>query len=207
MSADKVDRTEVKKYFLLADAGKELFAQGPIFNRNELQEIYSDVLRAYNNLQEEELDEHITDKVRLDRYNSMDWYRCDIALGEMGPWPRMKGLPIEFTIGNIPETARMLDECKKGNVSVLEERMEIIRICVKKVRSIITNIDFVRPNFPLILFPGGEIREKDYNVWARENGEPLCRIFRYDIDDGSERAVAYASSGLDKAPVYFGVRN
>ena len=53
---------------------------------------------------------------------------------------------------------------------------------IKKRGSIFRWNEFIVPRFPLILFPGGEVREKDYNSWARrENKTPLCKIFKYDI--------------------------
>jgi len=202
----KVPRREVKVYFLLADAGKELFAQGPIFNKRELEEYYSYMLGAYNKMEEGELNERITNNVRLNRYDNMDWHKANIKLEEMGSWPEMKGLPIEFTTGNIPEVARMINKFKKREIEVSKDRLEKTKRCAKKLDSIIANVDFVRPNFPLILFPGGEVREKDYNNHARKNAKPLCEIFQYDIDDGSERAVSYSLAGLKDVPCYVGIR-
>ncbi len=201
----KVPRREVKVYFLLADAGKGFFKDK--IGRNELEDRYNGSLGELDNMDENDLNEEFKDKVRLRRYNEMEWHRDNVILGEMGPWPEMKGLPIEFTTGNIPEVARMIKKFKKGKISVSEKSLEKTKRCARKLDSIIRHIDFVRPNFPLILFPGGEIREKDYNNYARKNAKPLCGIFQYDMDDGSERAVAYSLSGLKDAPVFYGTRN
>ncbi len=199
---EKVPRREVKEYFLLANAGKRFFKEN--LGKNELEDRYHERLGEFDNMDEKDLDEKFKDKTRLRRYNEMEWYGDNKRLNEMGSWPEMKGLPIEFTTGNVPETARMIDRFKREEIEVSKESLEKTRRCAKKLDSIIRHIDFVKPNFPLILFPGGEVREKDYNRHARKNELPLCKIFGYDIDDGSERAVSYSLAGLSDAPVYFG---
>ncbi len=202
----KVSRREVKKYFLLANAGKEFFKKGTHFGIDELQDKYHAKLKEFIDMEEKALDERIRDKIRLGRYNEMDWHTGNVKLKEMGSWPEMKGLPIEFTTGNIPDVARLIGKFKNGTMSGYgPEKLEKISRCVERLDSIGRNVNFVRPNFPLILFQGGEIRE-EHNDWARENYRLLCNIFRYDIDDGSERAVSYSLAGLEDAPVYFGQR-
>ncbi len=202
----KIPIREVKKYFILADAGKYLFNRERELGRSELEDSYYGLLYRLNQMEEEEFDERITDKVRLQRYNDMEWFKGEEYFTNMGSWPKMAGLPIEFTTGNIPETAKMLREFKNGRINVSNKLADKTKYCVKKVGSIIRNIDFIYQNFPLILFPGGEVREKDYNNWAKENNEPLCEIYEYDIDDGNNRAVSYALTGLKDAPVYIGAR-
>ena len=197
----EVPRDEVKRYFLLANKGKGFFKERKL-SRRELEDAYFNALLNFNKLEECQLDKLFRDKVRLQRYNEMSWYKTTDAFSEMGPWPKMKGLDIRLTTGNILETAdgiRIVRQ-EKSNLYVPEKFWA-------KLDSLEENLDFIYPNFPLVLFPGGEVREKDYNTWARENSEPLCRIFKYDIDDGNNRAVAYALSRFNEASVFVGVRN
>ncbi len=202
MTAKKINRIEVKKYFLLANAGKGLFKEK--IENNRIQDSYLELLEKFNNMEEEQLNDLFRDKTRLKRYESMEWHKCNVALKEMGSWPKMSGLPIEFTTSNIPETAKTIDQFNIKHINIPKDKLEKILNFIKKSGSIIEHLEFIEPNFPLILFPGGEIREKDYNNWARENNQPLCKIFKYDIDDGNNRAVAYSSSGFKDAPAFFG---
>ncbi|MBI2449443.1 hypothetical protein HYV49_04050 [Candidatus Pacearchaeota archaeon] len=199
MTIAKVSRDEVKRCFLLANKGKALFKEQRL-SRSELEDSYSKLLEDINTLEEEQLDGLFKDKTRLRRYDEMIWYEGRAAFSEMGSWPKMTGIDIRLTTGNIVETTEgiKLVRSKKSNLYVPEKFW-------KKLASLEENLDFVYPNFPLVLFPGGEVREKDYNTWAKENNEPLCRIFKYDIDDGNYRAVAYVSSSLIEAPVFVGV--
>ncbi|MFZ5955267.1 MAG: hypothetical protein ACOYT4_02480 [Nanoarchaeota archaeon] len=77
---------------------------------------------------------------------------------------------------------------------------------IEQIHSIESILDFVYPNFPLVLFPGGEVREKDYNNWVRQekNNEPFCKIYDFDIDDGCSRAVTYALNGIENVLSFVG---
>ena len=180
---EKVEVVEVKRAFVLANAGNELF------NENEdpktLSQRFRELKVIHDNYSEEKLNEEIKDKVRLRRYDEIGWHKGYVPLINMGPWPKMGGLPIDFTTGNIVDTANMFI----SHSGTLEETLSLKKI--KKVTSIRENSKLIRVNFPLILVPGGEVRENEYNVWARENEEPLCDIFKYGLDDGNHRALAY----------------
>ena len=129
----------------------------------------------------------------------MNWIYGQQEFSNMGVWPKMKGLDILLTTGNVIETAERVKR-------VLDERSSLYapKRLIKQIQSIKKISEFIYEKFPLILFPGGEIREKDYNTWARKNNQPLCSIFDFDIDDGCTRAVAYALKDIKQSPVYFG---
>ena len=165
VNVESISRGEVKRSFLLADAGKLLFEDRK--SDVSLEEGYNGLRERFGNMGVGELDGSFEDKTRLERYNSMDWYSSIVSLKLMGVWPKMCGLPIEFTTGNVIETA--------DHVGNLEESLKKGRL--PNVDSIIANIGFVRPNFPLILFSGEEIREEDYNKCAKEHNQPLCQLF------------------------------
>lgn len=196
----------MKKYFLLANAGKGFFKIEKI-GRNGLEDMYHAKLKELDEMDENDFDSRFKDKVRLKRYNEMEWTRSEALLEEMGSWPKMGSLPIEFTLENIPEVAKMVKLYRQGEVNVRNENKEKTEKRAAKLESMVQYVDFVRPNFPLILFPGGEVRENDYNIHARENNLPLVKIFRYDIDDGNNRAVSYVLAGLKDAPVFIGKRD
>jgi hypothetical protein len=197
MELKQVSREEVKRAFLLANAGKELFKE-----EIELEERYNQLIERYGNFSERELNELISDKVRLKRYENMDWYCSNAHLEEMGVWPKMQGLDINLTTGNVISTINGIQKVIDGNSNLI-----VPKRFLNKSYSIREHSDFLFSRFKPILFPGGEVRENDYNNWARENNEPLCKVFRYDIDDGNSRIVSYALDGIERTPVYIGRRD
>lgn len=202
----------MKKYFLLANAGKKLFKQPRVRLKHSLDDEYKRIVDEISTLEETELDERITDEVRLGRYDNFDWYRGQKALVDIGPWPKMYSLDVRLTTGNVIDTARDIKRVKNGKLVLpyedrkeMEKRTNAFRRFLEKSESIRANLDFLYERFPIILFPGGEVREKDYNLWARENNAPLCQIFEYDLDDGNNRAVSYALEGIVSVPCFYGV--
>jgi hypothetical protein len=133
-------------------------------------------------------------------------------LADIGPWPKMHSLDARLTTGNVLETAKAIEGVKSGNIVLPydNEKEKKKRTCafrrfLDKTKLIIDNLGFVYEKFPIILFPGGEVREKDYNTWARENHAPLCRVFEHDLDDGNNRAVSYALAGINEVPCFVGI--
>ena len=207
---NEVDPVKVKRGFLLACAAKDII-RGDL--NPDVESAYQSESKRVNDTKESKLNKLIEDKVRLRRYNSMDWYFSEEKLYDMGPWPCMKELSIEFTTGNITETAERFKKTiekyrgdKSFNFSEYEIEKGRFRTLISQMDSIHKNFNFVYENFPLILFPGGEVRENDYNKRARENNEPLCKIFKYDIDDGNGRALSYALNNIINAKSFVGKR-
>lgn len=198
-----IEVEEVMRYFALANAGKAYFRVGKIFSEEELMSEYEILKEMIWNFSDRELREGIRDKVRLRRYEERNWQFSESRrLEDMGTWPRMKGLPIEGTVANVPATARYIkSELRKKLHQIPEELSD-------QLTSIKSNIDFIRPRFPLILFEGKEVRDSDHNEWVRneKNGVPVCGIYKYTIDDGNSRATAYALSGKRSSPALFGVK-
>ncbi len=206
----QISNENVKRYFLLANAGKNLFESGDDTPR--LEEKYKRIFDEIFGLTGKELNERITDKVRLARYDRFDWHQGQLPLRDIGPWPKMYSLDARLTTGNIEDTARDIGRVKKGKLVLQykdkreeDKRNNAFNRFLEKSRSIRDNLDFVYERFPLILFPGGEIREKDYNTWARENNSPLCKVFGHDLDDGNNRAVSYALEGINHTPCFYGI--
>jgi hypothetical protein len=195
---ETICQLEVKRYFLLANALKDKTKHHKQLGLNILEEEYKRELDWLNGLDDEGLSARITDKIRLKRYDSMNWGKGIKPLENAGVWPKMQGSDISLTTGNVPETARLIGEAIQRNNSKIPEKLKA------KIESMRELSGFVYERFPLIFFPGGEVREKDYNIWARGNDKPLCKIYEFDIDDGCTRAVAYALEGIQEAPVYFG---
>jgi len=191
---------EVKRHFLLAEDFRSVF-DNPNPSSDELSRGYEELVDDIWDYDEDALNQRIIDKVRLARYDNSDWdwHSGNVRLEDMGCWPKMKGFPISYTTGNIVETARRVSESQDN------EKTPKVKRFLEKHKSVRKWKDFIFEKFPLILFPGGEVRENDYNRWARDNGQPECEIFAYDIDDGSSRALSYSLMEINEAPCFYGV--
>ncbi|HPD81602.1 MAG TPA: hypothetical protein PK357_00700 [Candidatus Pacearchaeota archaeon] len=201
MEYQEVDVREPKIAFLLANLFKCLVKNPKRQNLPELEKQYSKIKSQFSSYTEKNLDSKFKDPVRLERYNSMNWYKGQMDLEKIGVWPEMKGLAIELTIGNVPETAEHVRKALEGKLNG-----KVPGKFLDKLKSMENISEFIYNNFPLIVFPGGEIREKDHNRWIRVNNliYPECKIYEVDIDDGCSRAVFYALNGIKEAPVYRG---
>jgi hypothetical protein len=221
MGERKVPLNEVKMHFLLADSFRENFEKPKtgflIDDTRRLTKEYERLFVKYVELTEIELDELFTDETRLSRYDSLDWYKGDIELSKIGPWPEMKGLDIRLTTGNVPETVRRVREVWYDNSNLSNSsnssNLSIPLAFNQKIDSIINHVNFVYPRFPIILTPGGTERGF-HNQWVRNGGEGLikqgqekdwlCQIYDYDVDSGNARAFSYSALGMDKVDCYFG---
>jgi len=117
----------------------------------------------------------------------------------MGVWPKMQGLNIKLTTGSVLDTVEGIQDVLGG-----KSTLKIPERFLRKSNSIREHSTFLFPRFIPILFPGGEIREKDHNNWAIWNLSPLCDILDHDIDDGNSRITSYALDGVRSMPVYVG---
>ncbi len=90
----------------MADRFKEVVERDnhPLYPRREdFLDRYQALSEELHTYHESELNSMITDKTRLERYDSLDWFYGKIALKDVGPWPEMDGLDIRLTTENIPK--------------------------------------------------------------------------------------------------------
>jgi hypothetical protein len=206
MELKQVSREEVKVAFMCVNLFREIFAgrESESIPRSELENHYHNTRNYLEGLTEKGISHLMKnqDPVRLARYDSLEWYFGEVEFERMGSWPRMYGLDIRFTIGNIPETARKVKGVINGTYSIpFSEKAQ------RKFPGQLREVEFNYEHFPIILFPGGTVREEDYNSWARERNKLLCKIFEFDVDDGNGRAISQCISGKEKARAYIGRRD
>lgn len=211
----KVPSREVKMHFLLADACKEIFERKGILRnptREEFEQAYQKISDQYSRFSEEELDKQMgeRDHARLERYNSLEWYRGRVNLKDLGSWPGMDGLDVKLTTGNLPETVERVKKVWAG-----QSDLSVPKHFKEKIESIFNYRDIILSKFPIILYPGG-LERGSHNRWVEEDGVRegeipeiekdawLCKILPYDIDAGNSRAFAYSFSGLDEVEAYIG---
>jgi hypothetical protein len=201
MKSIEVDVREPKIAFLLANAFKKIIKNCKKEDIPKLEREYQKFKTKLYSSRESYLNSKFKDPVRLERYNSMDWYKGQMNLENLGVWPEMQGLAIELTIGNVPETAEHVKKALEGKLNG-----KVPEKFLTKLKSMENISEFIYNNFPLIVFSGGEVREKDHNRWIRVNNliYPECKVYEGDIDDGCSRAIFYELNGIKKAPVYRG---
>lgn len=195
---EEISSREIKIHFILANSFREILAQNGKLGVSDLEDIYEQQRKQFQGMEEQELDRKITDKQRLRRYNLMQWHKKNIPLSDIGVWPEMGSLDIRLTIGSAVDTARTIESCRNNG-----SQFYLPRGLINKFDSMRKRLDFIYLRFPLILFPGGEIRD-GYNQEASQNNRPLFSILKYDSDDGSCRSVVYVLENLTKVPAYAG---
>jgi hypothetical protein len=195
---ETVTSIEVKRDHLLANQ-----VERAILKEDEpksiIKRVYEELKEEIFCLDESELNEKIKNEVRIERYDHLRWHKETVYLKDLGVWPNMSGLDIEFCTGSVIDTAKKIEFTRLHGY-----KKRISKKGLDKLLSIQENIKTIQPKFPLIVIPSGEIREKDYEKYTRKKGEPKCKTFLHDIEDGSNRAVAYALAGQNTTPAYVG---
>ena len=87
----KVKIKKILQTFVIANELKKEF--GEIKQISEYKEIYSKIENKVLKYSEKELFRHTTDKHRIKRYKSCDWYFGRIKIANTGVWPRMGKIP------------------------------------------------------------------------------------------------------------------
>jgi hypothetical protein len=193
-----VTELEAKRQFLLAFySGKRFDKRGTGVSLDEIEEYRTKISKRLEEMGQSQIDRMVETEygARLELYNSLAWARGQIPLAEAGVYPGMKGLDLNLTTGNVIDTAQKIAELNGLAPPGLLECIE----------SISQKLDYTRSRFPLIVVPGGTIRNREKYVGHRTS-EQQPIISQYDIDDGSTRAIAYALASLTGAPALIGTR-
>ncbi len=193
---------DVKKSFVLAHELVDRVFKKSDISLKRLQDEHAKIKEELWNLSNSEIDQKMH-KLRLriydGWYDSLDWTEETISFEEMGPYPGMQFININFTTGSIKETAERLKLAEKGKLrydSTPEEIKGLERL-LRKIKSINSLQGFLHDNVPAILVPGGMQRQTHYNDTIPST-KPKCKILKYDVDDGNSRMVSYAYQGLTK---------
>ena len=181
----QVDRIEVKRCFVLSERAKKLAHK----QRDEFLKDLDTIEKTIIALKENELDNEIRRicPPRLTKYNELVWYYGMCSIDEMGVWRCARGLPREWTFGSVRETARYVKQAIEHGKLGGEANIAILGIM--KLSDVIAE----RRLLSLILVPGGP-------WWGREG----CRKMRWNVDDGSMRAIALALTGRTKLNAFVG---
>jgi hypothetical protein len=195
-------RRNVKECFILADAGKELtrprLKDHPAKLREKKAEIQAwtydrveDTIKKKGNLE------------RAPRFDTWNWDFEKLLLTELAVYPTMCELPKQYCFGDVPDTAARVRGLLLGDKKPNDLSHEANRR-IKKLREMLQMIseasnseveEYLKLN-PIIVVEGGTIRNKTEGY----------KILKWDIDDGSSRAVIVTLSARDKMQAYAGTR-
>jgi len=205
----------VKRYHVLANEVKKKFpkyGEGGVkdqhigLSREEFVALYRKTYAEVAAFSEQRLDSLMVDmevpgrKVlpeRLERLkNTKRWAVEVIDIKDIGVWPCFGGVDHIFTTGNLADTVKQI----RRSEHKLPEKISV------KLQSIMSYADIIYRLFPIILTQKGrETRRIQANRYLRENN-PTIRYLetKYDVMDGSHRAVAYALTGIKKIKCFVG---
>jgi hypothetical protein len=132
---------------------------------------------------------------RYDNYMNSEWRLIEINIADCGVWPKMGGLPVKFTQGNLLDTALSVRE-------LLDDRNKITYGAsrVLYIQELMDSAKLVLEYIPPIVIEEGVIRN---NKLKNKVKYKKCK---YDIDDGNHRLVALALSGETKVLAWVGKR-
>ncbi len=189
---EAVERIEVKRCFLLSNKGKELFrySQKDVFLK-KLDDLEKDVLV----LDDQGIDREISldSPERLEVYNELDWHHGKCPIDDMGVWNCARGLPEDWTLGSLRETALFVKQAiaQEESPAGATDAFKTIHTLMK-----LANIIAERRYLSVILVQGG--------CWR---GREKCKVKKWNIDDGNMRAIALALTGRKMLNVYMGFKN
>ncbi|MBD3300447.1 MAG: hypothetical protein GF347_03790 [Candidatus Moranbacteria bacterium] len=131
---------------------------------------------------------------RHDDYFNSNWRFEKIKLSELGVWPKMSGIPDNFCVGNLCQTA----ECIKR---LLKKKDRKYQKLFEKIDKLLPYVKIINRYLPLIVIKNGNIRTSRRNFNFFKYHQTL-----YDIDDGNHKAIALALLGEKSANAYVGER-
>jgi len=147
-------------------------------------------------LSEKKLDKIIGDKYmpRLNAFNQLHWYLCEVKLEEVGVWIRAGGLPLSFTNKSLKDTAEKVKNALLKNSALLSKRAKrAIPNMLKTNYSLLQDEKYL---FPIVLEHGASPNVR----------KGLKYKVKGDIDDGCMRAIALAVGGRKTLKVFLGLK-
>ena len=169
----KVKLKKVLQTFVMADELKKKYIK--INNINEYKKIYFEIEKKVRKYSEQKLLNCVSNKNRVKRYKSCDWYLGRIRIDSTGLWPRMMG----------NTTDNLLIRDSKWSANQIYKKSANIQKCeLDHLFRIMPFASYLNQHIPVIVIKDGKIRsEKKYLKQ------------KYDIDDGCHRAVCLALTG------------
>ena len=178
------NRIQMKRDFVTANRAKKC----KNLQSADFKDCLDTVRKEVSELSKKDLDRHI-ERERLERFNNHNWRLNTCRIDEIGVWPRMgDGMPQEWCEGSVQETAAHVKKFLQERYPIYESS-KILK-SVKKIQDMLRVAEILK-EIPIVIFPGGLHKR--------------TRRTRWDIDDGSFRAVALALKGKKKVKAWIGL--
>ncbi|MCK5459847.1 hypothetical protein KAI52_01925 [Candidatus Parcubacteria bacterium] len=179
----KVKLKKILQTFVVANELKKKYAK--INNINEYKKIYFESEKKIKKYSEQKLLSNISDKYRVKRYKSCDWYFGRIKIDNTGVWPRM---------GNITDNL-LIKNSKWSANQIYKNSTKIVKYKLNHLFRIMPFVSHLNRYMPIIVIKDGVIRsEKKYLKQ------------KYDIDDGCHRTICLALTGKIFINAYIGIQ-
>lgn len=177
---------EVKECFVLSDKAKSLADLDP----DKFQKGLGPLKEQVQGMTDPQLDSILG--WRASHYDSLSWSWGNVSIDDSGVWLGAGGLPEEVCLGSVRETASLIK--KMGGPGALPIPHGDRR---------------AKDNIPGILRVASVIsKERSLSVIADRGGthRPIsrCRTMRWDLCDGSVRAVGLALARVETLNAFFG---
>ncbi len=183
----RVSRIEVKGCFVLGEQGKNLAG----LVGKDFQAGLGDLKYGVEAMGEAELDREMIEQPqwRKTDYDTFEWAYDTVSIDRVGIWYEAGGLPAEFCLGSVRDTANLLEARRIESLPSLCKAKSEVPV-MRKVAAVIASERLLSA----IAVPGGR----------RRPTPPRARM-TWDLDDGSHRAIALALSGIESLNAYLGI--
>lgn len=189
----------IKNFYISNELLKEVFAIKSK-DKKKIENKLKSIFKKADKLKDKFYLQHNLDNwhMRYDHYLNSRWELKKIKLEDCGVWPKMGGLPKDFTYGNVLETASKVDFYLKNKDKLTLETSRVLYVERMKEYAEILN-EF----FPIIVMEDGVIRN---HKLIRKEEKGKYKKCKYDIEDGNHRAIALALLGKKEINAFVGKR-
>ena len=178
--------------------------------RDEMIRLYRQCYIEVSKMSEKDLDGHIIEPNYIDRwrrFGDANWDVETIDIKDMGVWPRYDSSDHFITYRNVPDTAKKIKDFILGNTHdwpSIETQPPVPEKAINKAYSIRRYADIIYRLFPIIITERGkDTRRIRINAKGMTGGYRY-EVTPYDVDDGSNRIVAFALMGIKKIKCFVG---
>ncbi|MGD9276106.1 MAG: hypothetical protein PVJ67_02950 [Candidatus Pacearchaeota archaeon] len=135
---------------------------------------------------------------RYDNYFNSKWRLETISLKDCGVYPGLRRWPLDFSKGNVFDTAKMIKPYIKNKNKLTWNLNKILYL-----EGFLKYAEIINEYFPMIVLEDHVIRHAKYHDKSIRNSHKKTK---YDIDDGCNRAIALALNGERKVLALVGKR-
>ena len=149
-------------------------------------------------------------KIKLKRKKILEnanWRIEIVKARDMGVWPAYE-VDYFTTNGNLLDTVEKIKKILHGNTTEWpsSSRPKLPNKTINSIYSMRHYADLIYRLFPIVLLRSGKVtRRVYYNLKTTRKFGFGTKITKYDIEDGSHRAVALASIGVNQIKCFVGM--